>query len=119
MFERNIDQLPLTHPLQWGGQSHTPGMYLDWELNWQPFSLQDDAQPTEPHQSGHRLCYGVLRASTCMGNHHHNTSEKPLLISFSSVSPSVHVILFAAHNEEPQSPMGPWPCLGRGPSLCS
>ena len=29
-----------------------PGMCPDQELNQQPFSLQDDAQPTEPHQSG-------------------------------------------------------------------
>ena len=32
---------------------HNPVMCLDWEPNWQPFTLQDDAQPTEPHQSAH------------------------------------------------------------------
>ena len=29
------------------------GMYLDWELNWQPFGLQAGTQPIEPHQPGH------------------------------------------------------------------
>ena len=33
-------------------RAQNPGMCLDWELNWWPFSLQDDAQPTEPHWSG-------------------------------------------------------------------
>ena len=28
-----------------------PGMCPDWELNWQPFALQDVIQPIEPHQS--------------------------------------------------------------------
>ena len=27
-----------------------PGIYPDWESNWQPFGLQAGAQPTEPHQ---------------------------------------------------------------------
>ena len=29
-----------------------PGMCPDWEWNWGPFGLQDDAQPTKPQQSG-------------------------------------------------------------------
>ena len=33
-----------------GDLAHNPGMCLDWELNWQPFSLQVGAQFTEPHQ---------------------------------------------------------------------
>ena len=28
-------------------------MCPDWESNWQPFSLQDDTKPIEPHQLGH------------------------------------------------------------------
>ena len=31
---------------------HNPGMYLDGELNLQPFGLQNNTQPTEPHRSG-------------------------------------------------------------------
>ena len=33
-------------------KTHKPGMCPDVESNWGPFGLQDDAQPTEPHQSG-------------------------------------------------------------------
>ena len=33
-------------------QTHNPGIYPDWELNWWPFTLQDDAQSTEPHEVG-------------------------------------------------------------------
>ena len=49
--ERNIDQLPLTHTPN-RGLAYNPGMCPDWESNWWPFSLQDDAQPTEPNQPG-------------------------------------------------------------------
>ena len=35
-----------------GDLAHNPGMCPDLELNWQPFSLQDDAQPTGSHQPG-------------------------------------------------------------------
>ena len=35
-------------------QTGSPGMCPDQKSsNWQPFAVQDDAQPTEPHQSGH------------------------------------------------------------------
>ena len=59
--ERNIDvrekhqlvasRLPPTRDLVCN-----PGMYPDWELNRQPFGLQDSAQPTELHQSGLCCC---------------------------------------------------------------
>ena len=39
------------HASQWG-QAHNPGMCPDQESNQQPFALWDDAQPTQPHQSG-------------------------------------------------------------------
>ena len=55
--ERNIDvqeKHPLVascmHPDE--GQTQNSGMCPDWESNQQPFSLRDDTQPTEPHQSG-------------------------------------------------------------------
>ena len=32
-------------------RTRNPGMCPGWELNQQPFALQDDAQPTEPHWS--------------------------------------------------------------------
>ena len=35
-----------------GDLSGNPGMYPDWELNWQPFGLQASTQSTEPHQPG-------------------------------------------------------------------
>ena len=35
-----------------GDLARNPGMCPDWESNQWPFSLLDDAQPTEPHQSG-------------------------------------------------------------------
>ena len=50
MCERNINWLSLTHPNQ--GPSLQPRHDPDWELNQQPFSLQDNDQPIEPHQSG-------------------------------------------------------------------
>ena len=55
--ERNID----VRGKHWSVASGLPptgdlacnlGMCPDEELNWQPFVLQDDTQPTKPHQSG-------------------------------------------------------------------
>ena len=62
MYERNIN----VREKHWSVNSRTcpwpardwtrnPGMCPDQELNWRPFVLQDDAQPTEPHQSGMRV----------------------------------------------------------------
>ena len=49
--ETNIDQLPPACAPT-GDQAYNPGMYTDRELNWWPFTLWDDTQPTEPHRSG-------------------------------------------------------------------
>ena len=49
--ERITDRLPLVHAPT-GDQTCNPGLRASWELNWRPFALQDDAQPTEPHRSG-------------------------------------------------------------------
>ena len=38
-------------------QTHKPGMCPDLKLNLQPFTLQDDAQPTDPHRSGMYMCF--------------------------------------------------------------
>ena len=35
-----------------GGLAHNPGMFPDWELNWQPFGFQASTQCTEPRQPG-------------------------------------------------------------------
>ena len=32
--------------------AYNPGMYPDWESNWQPFGLQAGTQCTEPYQPG-------------------------------------------------------------------
>ena len=62
--ERNINQLPFIHtPTR--DQTCNPGMCPDWESNQQPFALQDNAQPTEPHRPGHisvftLVCYRIL-----------------------------------------------------------
>ena len=45
--QRNINWLPPT-----GEWTQSPGMRPDWESNQQHFGSQEDAQPTEPHQSG-------------------------------------------------------------------
>ena len=50
--ERNINVwLPLMRPPA-GDLAHNPGTCPDWESNWRPFTLWDDAQPTEPSQAG-------------------------------------------------------------------
>ena len=54
--ERNIDQLPLIHAPT-GDWTHNPGRCPDQEPNWRPIALQDDAQPTEPHQSEQSVLY--------------------------------------------------------------
>ena len=48
---RNINWLPSIHAPA-GNLTHNPGICPAQELNWQPFAFQNDAQPTEPHQSG-------------------------------------------------------------------
>ena len=45
-----------------GDLACNPGTCLDWELNWQPFSCQASAQPTELHQPGQSVAvlkYGL------------------------------------------------------------
>ena len=41
----------LSHAPNWG-PGPNPGMCPDWESNLRPFTLQDETQPTELHQSG-------------------------------------------------------------------
>ena len=53
-WERNIYQLPLTGP-PLGTWLLNPGMCPDQELYLWPFGLRDEAQPTEPYQSGKSL----------------------------------------------------------------
>ena len=43
-----------------GDQTCNPGTCSDWESNWQPFALQDDAKPIEPHWSGLMVCYEAV-----------------------------------------------------------
>ena len=56
MCERDINQ-------NWG-------LGPDQELNWWPFGLQDDAQPTQPHQSGCKVFFkrngGVRFPGQCL-----------------------------------------------------
>ena len=42
-------------PPTWG-LACIPSMCPEGELNWWPLSLQDDTQPTKPHQSGPFVC---------------------------------------------------------------
>lgn len=37
-------------------RTHNPGMCQDWESNWRPFAVQDNAQPTEPQGSALSSC---------------------------------------------------------------
>ena len=50
--EGNINWLPLILAPTWD-QTHNPGMCPNWELKQQPFTLQDDAQPS--HTSHGRM----------------------------------------------------------------
>ena len=52
--ERNISCLPLTHP--------QPVAWPETKSNLLPFGLQDDTQPTEPHQLG---LFSFLFLSVC------------------------------------------------------
>ena len=57
--ERNIDvreKVASCAPAT-GDLSCHPGTCLDWESNQRLFGLQDNAQPTEPHQSGCRCIF--------------------------------------------------------------
>ena len=50
--ERNTNVgLPLMRPPT-GDLAHNPGIFPDWESNWQPFGSQVGTQSTEPHQPG-------------------------------------------------------------------
>ena len=58
--ERNTNQLSLAHTPSWNQTpqpGHVPGICPDQESNWQPFVVQDNAQPTEPHRSGQNSGY--------------------------------------------------------------
>ena len=41
-----------SHAPPTGVLAHNPGMWSDWELNWQHFGFQAGAQSTEPHKPG-------------------------------------------------------------------
>ena len=41
-----------SHTPPTGGLAHNPGMCPDGESNWWTLGLWDNAQPTEPYQSG-------------------------------------------------------------------
>ena len=56
--ERISDLLPLAHAPT--GTACNPGMCPDWELNWRPYALQDDTQPTEPHWSGQSFTFLLI-----------------------------------------------------------
>ena len=46
-----------------------PGVYPDQESNWPPFPLQDDTQPTEPHQLGLQVyVFNVICVLYCSCN---------------------------------------------------
>ena len=50
------------HTTPTGDLAHNPGMYPDWESNWQPFSLQASIQSTEPHQPGQVQGFMIVNA---------------------------------------------------------
>lgn len=66
------------------------------------------------------LCWSVLRDSACMASYHLqcNTSGNQLL-PFSNLFISASAILSPIRAQGPQSPVWPWPCGVRDPSLCS
>ena len=41
-----------SHALPLGDLARNPGMYPDWELNWQPFGSQASTPSTQPHHLG-------------------------------------------------------------------
>ena len=43
-----------------GDLACNPGVCPDWESNWQPSGLWDDAQHTEPHHSELVICFESL-----------------------------------------------------------
>ena len=55
MWEGNMDRVTLTHAPT--GNLAQPKRVRDQESNRRPFGLQEDAQPTGPHLSGHSLTF--------------------------------------------------------------
>ena len=51
MYEINTNQLPLARSIT-RDLACNLGTGTHWESNPLPFALRDDAEPTEPHQSG-------------------------------------------------------------------
>ena len=65
MPKRNINCLPLVSAPFTRSRDRTchPGTCLDPESHLRPVALQDDAQPTEPHQSGSKFKSFVLQGT--------------------------------------------------------
>ena len=61
MYERNSYQLPCECPQPGTWLAHNPGMCPDQESNQWPFSLQDDAPPTEPWHPGLNLVFKKVK----------------------------------------------------------
>ena len=51
------DRSVALHTPPHGDLASNPGMCPDQESNLRPFTLQNDVQPTEPHQSGQEVYY--------------------------------------------------------------
>ena len=77
--ERNINRLALLHNPNGDGTSN-PWMCPDWESNQQPFTLWNDAQPREPHQSGPFLVI-LEREDGGAGGWERNREKPPLAAS--------------------------------------
>ena len=79
--ERYIDvrkkhwSLLLTHTLT-GDQICNLSMCPDQESNWRPFSLQGDAQPTEPHRSGLHYSCNENFTENCLNERKNTRGEK-------------------------------------------
>ena len=58
-----------------GDLAHNPGMFPDWELNHQPFGLQDCTQSTEPHQPGQTIFIKWLYVPGIIGDHDKQTVD--------------------------------------------
>ena len=80
--ERDINVwLPLTCPPT-EDLAGNPGMCPDWELNRQPFGLQDGAQSIEPHQPGPAVVVVVSAFLVCVTSKHRGEGAPLAMLSF-------------------------------------
>ena len=84
-MQKKILQLDASCTPPTGDLARKPGMFPDWESNWQPFGLQAGTQCTEPYEPGqytHTFYHSVFLRSKLKIREDSNLQDSKLQIKY-------------------------------------